>query len=204
MFVVLITMIAYGLLHSLLASKEVKRAYSRRFGERAFHGTYRLVFNVIAVVAFLPITWLVVFAENAVVWSFDAALEPLLLAIQAAGLLGFLVSLVQIDVIRFAGLTQLLAWLGSRPLPLPPEPLSTGGVYRLVRHPLYLFSLMILWPVMSMTDTYLGFSIGATLYFLIGSVYEERRMLEHFGDDYRNYRRQVPWLIPFLRFANKS
>lgn len=204
MWLVLLSMLIYGLVHSLLASKEAKGLFKRQVGERTFEGFYRLFFNAFAVVSFLPVAALVILAESGTVWQLDPAWEPVLLVIQAIGLLGLLISIAQIDVMRFAGIKQALAYFRGDDLPLPPEPLTTRGMYGVVRHPLYLFSLLVIWPVTSMTDTYFGFVIGATIYFLIGSIYEERRMLEAFGDTYRAYRARVPWLIPFVPFRWSS
>ena len=50
----------------------------------------------------------------------------------------------------------------------------------------------------TMTTTGLAFNIGATAYFLLGSIIEERRMVEAFGEDYTAYQKQVPWMIPFM------
>jgi protein-S-isoprenylcysteine O-methyltransferase Ste14 len=37
------------------------------------------------------------------------------------------------------------------------------------------------------------------LYLLVGTVLEERRLLQRFGDDYRDYRRVTPAYLPRLR-----
>lgn len=196
MIPVLIAMLIYGIVHSLIASRGVKDAFRQSFGERAYHGLYRLFYNGVALVTIVPVALLVVFRPGDTVWQVDLRWELPLLAIQALGLVGFVFALLQIDLGRFGGLRQLRAYLSDEPLPLPPEPLQTGGVYGWVRHPLYLFSMMIIWPVTTMTGAYLGFCIGATLYFLAGSYFEERRMLREFGQAYEAYRQRVPWLLP--------
>ncbi|NDJ62680.1 MAG: isoprenylcysteine carboxylmethyltransferase family protein, partial [Chloroflexi bacterium] len=121
------------------------------------------------------------------------------LAVQIVGFAGLMISLLQIDLGQFTGLSQVLAYLNGERLPLPTEPLQTGGVYRLVRHPLYLFSLLLIWPMPIMTEALLAFNLVSTWYFAIGSLLEERRMLALFGDEYAEYRQRVPWLIPFVR-----
>jgi methanethiol S-methyltransferase len=199
MIPVLIGMLIYGIVHSLLAALNVKDAFRRRFGERAYHGLYRLLYNLFALVTIVPIALLVVFRPGETVWQVDLRWELPLLAIQALGLVGFVLALLKIDLGRFGGLRQLRAYLNGEPLPLPPEGLQTSGVYAWVRHPLYLFSMMVIWPVTTMTGAYLGFCIGTTLYFLVGSYFEEKRMLSEFGQTYRDYRARVPWLLPLPR-----
>jgi len=122
-----------------------------------------------------------------------------LIVLQLAALACLMLAVLQADPLRFAGLRQALAYWRGDPLPLPPEHLQTGGFYGLVRHPLYLFSLLTLWPTPIMTDSFLGFVVGATFYFLVGSMLEERRLAAEFGEDYRRYRRRVPWILPWPR-----
>jgi protein-S-isoprenylcysteine O-methyltransferase Ste14 len=74
-------------------------------------------------------------------------------------------------------------------------------LYRLVRHPLYTFSLLVLWlnPVVSQNS--LAFYLGATLYIVIGAYFEERKLLREFGEAYADYMRRTPMLIPFFNFS---
>jgi protein-S-isoprenylcysteine O-methyltransferase Ste14 len=36
-----------------------------------------------------------------------------------------------------------------------------------------------------------------TIWIIIGSILEERDLVEQFGDDYRSYREVVPMLVPW-------
>ncbi|MEZ5504026.1 MAG: hypothetical protein R3E50_15730 [Halioglobus sp.] len=38
------------------------------------------------------------------------------------------------------------------------------------------------------------------LYIAIGLYFEERDLLAHFGDTYREYKKRIPALLPFTRF----
>lgn len=199
LWVTLLLMVAYGLLHTAMAGW-LKPRFIGRFGQRAYDGLYRMVFNMVSVVSFIPILLaLLPNPAQATLWQAAPPLSLVLMGIQAVGLIGASVSLLQIDGSRFLGLRQLRAYLRDEVLPLPDEPLKTDGVYGLVRHPLYLFSLLVIWPTPVMTDAYLGFCIGATAYFIIGSIYEERRLLSAFGESYTLYRQRVPRLIPFTK-----
>lgn len=192
-------MTIWAVLHSVVAGQTVKGWFRFRFGERAYHGLYRIIYNSFATLSIAPILLWVYLRSNSVIWRLPLGLEPLLLVVQGIGLVGLVVSLLQIDLGRFAGISQLRAYAAGAALPLPEEPLQTGGLYGVIRHPLYLFSLLVLWPVSSMTDTLLAFNIAATLYFVFGSLLEEQRLAAAFGPSYEDYRRRVPWLIPFLR-----
>ncbi len=199
MILILLAMLLFGLTHSLFAGRGFKHWFRVRFGERAYHGLYRVVYNAVAVISLAPVMLWLVTMRSAVVWQVQGNAATLLLVIQGIGSVGLLLSLLQIDLLRFAGLRQLYAYVAGQPLPLPPEKLQTRGFYALVRHPLYLFSLMSLWAAPLMTEGGLAFCIGTTLYFVLGSIWEERRMTAAFGQAYRDYQRRVPWMIPFLR-----
>jgi protein-S-isoprenylcysteine O-methyltransferase Ste14 len=191
-------MFAFALVHSWMAGG-LKSIIRRRFGERAFHGLYRITYNLVSVLTVIPIGLLLVFGRGEVVWTLPEQILPLTLVLQAIGAIGFVISILQVDQGQFMGLAQMRAYFAGQPLPLPPEPLQQRGMYQLVRHPLYLFSMMVQWPLPIMTETWLAFNIGATLYFLIGSRLEERRLLGIFGEEYRAYQRRVPWLLPLPR-----
>jgi protein-S-isoprenylcysteine O-methyltransferase Ste14 len=107
-----------------------------------------------------------------------------------------IVSLLQINLGRFIGLSQAAAYLQGEKLPLPEETLQYSGVYRLVRHPLYLFSLLVIWPMGTMNESLLAFNIGTTIYFLIGSIFEERKLASVYGKEYRQYQKRTPSIIP--------
>lgn len=204
MWVTLLGMLAYGLLHTALAGW-FKPRFRARFGERVYHGVYRIVFNLIAVITLTPVAvaMFLIDRDSTVLWQLSPALDPFLWIIRLVGLAGLLLSILQIDTGRFIGISQLHALWNGHELPLPEEPLQTEGVYRIVRHPLYLFSLFVIWPVSTMSAGYFGFCLGTTIYFLVGSIFEERRLLAGFGSVYADYRKHVPWMIPFIRIPER-
>lgn len=199
---IFMALMLYGILHSILAAFNTKAIFTKFFGQRAYHGLYTLFFNTIALVSLLPIFALMWTMDTSTIWHIEGGLAWVLRGIQIIGLLGLGYSVLQIDTMRFLGVKQALAWLNDVPLPLPDEALQTGGVYRLVRHPLYFFSLLFIWPMPTMTSAWLGFNLAATLYFMIGSRLEERKLQRIFGSDYITYQKQVAWLIPFSKFGS--
>lgn len=200
--IVLVGMALFGVLHSLAACKPVKDWIKRQVGTRVYEGFYRLAYNVFAVFSLLPFAILLLFFPGVTIWQMDGVVALVFRALQVVGLIGLVVSLLQIDLGRFLGFSQLRAYLANEPLPLPAEPLQTGGIYRLMRHPLYVFSLLVIWFQPTMTEALLAFNLGATAYFLLGSRLEERRLIAVFGDEYRAYRRSIGWMFP--RFWRNS
>jgi len=83
--------------------------------------------------------------------------------------------------------------------------LITTGAYGVVRHPVYLGAILI-WVGLALAFTHVVTFALAALYeipiYLLYLRSEEAMMLESFGDQYRDYRRRVPRLLP--RFVEKS
>ncbi len=192
-------MLFFSIIHSILARLPVKAWVRAHIGERAHYGFYRIGYMIVSVITFLPVVAVLFFYPGTVIWSVAGGWALALRVLQLIGILGLSVSLMQIELGRFAGLAQLRAYFDGDPLPLPPEPLKIDGVYALVRHPLYFFSLLVLWFTPNMTSTGLVFVIAATAYFLIGSWFEERTMVKLFGKPYKTYQQQVPWMLPFVK-----
>lgn len=198
-WIALFAVLLFGLFHSLLAALGVKSAARRWLGERRFEGFYRLLYNILSGLTFAPIAVIVVLAPSPIAWAVPQPWAAGFLIVQVGAALALVLAVLQADPLRFLGLRQVLAYLSGAPLPLPPESLQTTGFYRLVRHPLYLFSLLALWFTPVMSEAFLGMAVASTLYFVFGSRLEERRLAAEFGPAYTAYRQRVPWLLPGLK-----
>jgi protein-S-isoprenylcysteine O-methyltransferase Ste14 len=79
------------------------------------------------------------------------------------------------------------------------EELHITGPYRLVRHPLYLGWMLIVFGAAHMTGDRLAFAAITALYLVIAIPWEERSLERTFGDAYRRYKGEVRWkAIPYL------
>lgn len=184
-FLILLALALWGLVHSFLASHFAKdMVNSLRF--------YRLGYNLFAGVSFLPVMYLVAALPDAPLYQVPAPWSYLMLGVQALSALLLLAALLQTDTLSFIGLRQLFE-------EQKPGQLVTRGLYNLVRHPLYTFSLLFIWFSPGMSRNSFVFYLGVTLYVLIGAFFEERKLLREFGEAYAEYRRKTPFLIPWVR-----
>jgi protein-S-isoprenylcysteine O-methyltransferase Ste14 len=197
MLMFLLLFVFWAVVHSITASPRFKAAARIRVGERAYLGMYRLIYNVLSALTILPVLIVGALAiPHDILWKIGSPLNLLFLGIQLLGLIGLGVSLLQTDVLRFLGISQFLRYLRGEPEVDQKPVLVTSGTYRVVRHPLYFFSLLLIWFTPIMTLSMLLFNLVATAYFWIGSGYEEKRLAAAFGDRYEAYRKRVPRLIP--------
>jgi len=90
-------------------------------------------------------------------------------------------------------------WLYFTGKPYIELPFRLPGLYRLVRHPLYLGFLIAFWSTPVMTATHLLFAILTTGYILTAIQFEEKDLITHFGGKYRDYKKWAPMLTPFSK-----
>lgn len=190
---VFVCMAAWGVLHSWLAAFSTKQMAREQFGQ-AMDRYYRLVFIAVALLTLVPILAMVAFLPSRVLWIIPLPWRYLTLGIQFLALIGILVTVLQTDLLAFSGIKQL-----SDPDAEEKNALTTGGVYGLVRHPMYFFSIVLFWLLPYVTDLILAFILAGTLYFLIGTIPEERKLVELYGEEYRRYQETVPRVIPGVK-----
>jgi protein-S-isoprenylcysteine O-methyltransferase Ste14 len=189
-WILLLAMGVYGVLHSVTASLRFKNQVRRLFGS-GMERWYRLVYSLMGVVSFIPVLILFIILPDRILYSVPTPWSWFLLFVQMIGVLILLWSLLVIDVWAFLGLKQLSGDTQTE------DSLTTAGPYRLVRHPLYTGSLLVIWFMPQMSLNLLAFNLGVTAYLVIGGYFEERKLVRQFGRVYEEYRRRTPMLIPW-------
>ncbi|TFH37281.1 MAG: isoprenylcysteine carboxylmethyltransferase family protein [Anaerolineales bacterium] len=180
----------YGTLHSVLASSWIKHRVSVLLGAFGDRG-YRLAYNLIAGITFIPVLAMPAVFPGEVLYRFDGPWLFMTSLLQLLGAAIILVGMLQTDVWDFLGLRQLA---GNSPP--TKHRLVVSGLYRYMRHPLYSGGLLLIWFLPMMTTSLLAFNLAASLYLYIGSRFEERRLIAAFGQAYQLYQQQVPRFLP--------
>lgn len=182
--------VVYGAIHSLLASTRVKARLQRRFADH--YPAYRLGYNLLALGLLAPPLWLLISYPGDALWHWPAPLDWLARAIALLAVGGFAWSLRYYDTAEFLGTRQLRTCrtaLGEQ------TPMSLSPLHRWVRHPWYFLGLLILWT-QEMNAALLITAMTLTVYLVIGSRLEDRKLVACYGKPYRLYRERVPGLVP--------
>jgi protein-S-isoprenylcysteine O-methyltransferase Ste14 len=187
----LLLLALFGVQHSVMARRGFKRWWTRAVPPAVERSTF-----IVATCAVLALMfWFWVPIPTPVVWQVEnRAGVALLWGLFGLGWLLMLVSTYLIDHFELFGLRQVWARLTRRTL--PEAQFKTPLLYRYVRHPLYVGLLLSFWAVPVMTAGRLLFALGFSVYILIGIAFEERDLVQQFGERYRTYREQVGMLIP--------
>ncbi len=189
-FLILIAVGLYGLVHSFLASLGFKARLRGWLGP-GVERSYRLFYNLFAILTFLPVLSLVQILPDREIYSVPLPWALLMVAVQLLAIAMLLVGLWQTDVFSFLGFRQLLSEETA-----DPDRMVVSGLYRWVRHPLYTAGLLFIWFTPLMTSNLLALNLGLTLYLVIGARFEERKLLAEFGPDYARYCQRTPMFIP--------
>lgn len=188
--------ILFAVPHSVLASIPVKKWFKENF--KKLLPFYRLSYNIISVISFL-LFWRLAPKPPVIIYDLYTPWDMIILIPQFAALGLIIWSGKYFDLKEFLGLAQIIRWkedsynyddLDEQ------SDFRIEGPYKYSRHPIYFYFILLLGfrPVMSLF--YLTGYILIVIYFYVGSIYEEKKMVRMFGDRYREYQNDVPRMIP--------
>jgi len=184
----------FGFFHSLMARSGFKSWWTRIVPVEAERSTYVMqsaLFLGLAMWQWQPMPTTLWLIEGPAVWA--------AYVIFGVGVVVLLWSTFLIDHFELFGLRQI--WSANTQRPMPKPTFRTPSLYRLVRHPMQLAMILVLFGTPHMTAGHLLFAMSMTLYILIGLWFEERSLVREFGRDYIAYQRKVPMLIPGMKLA---
>lgn len=185
--------VLFGIQHSVMARKSFKKSLKKIVPDFIERSLYVLSANLVltAILAFWqPIT--------VPVWSIQGVvLKSLIYIIFALGCLLLVYSLLIIDHFEFIGLRQI--YLHLRKKEYTPIEFKMPTIYKYIRHPMYLGTLIAFWATPEMTAGHLLLSMGMTVYTFIGVSFEEKDLSSLYGSEYKQYMQTVGMLIPKIR-----
>lgn len=190
-FVLALAWTVYCTLHSAMISETATGFLKRRLGD-SFR-FYRLFFNCIAMLTLIPVLWYSHSLRQEVIFRWEGVwLVPRYLLL-ACGILLVVAGGRHYSFGQFFGISQLRgASTGGMAIE---GGIDSSGVLGLVRHPWYTAVVLLLWA----GDLDMAALVGngvLTVYIVVGTFLEERKLVHEFGDAYRSYQTRVSMFVP--------
>jgi len=182
----------YGTIHSFMASNYFKNFAEKILGK--YFRFYRLFYNFLAFVLLISVFAVQFSTEKQALWQVSNYQSIIGKAIAICGVLLVSKALQGYDLREFSGIDYNKSQEKNE--------FKSDGLLKYMRHPIYFGILIFVWG-MFVTDAStrsLTSAIAITIYLFVGIYFEEKKLIEVFGEKYKKYQHDVPMLIPFLKF----
>lgn len=193
--------VCWCVVHSALSNLFVLSTIQRRFPRQFRY--YRLLYNGISFITLLPLIVVTHMLNGPVFFSWDGYVIIGRGILLLAALSLFWAGARHYDLHEFMGIRQ--AKTGEHhTLISEGADIFEGGIFTVTRHPWYLGTLLLIWSVLQ-NYTLAEFLVGLILsiYLVVGSLLEERKILVVYGDRYRQYQQKVSMLLPLKWLRSK-
>ena len=180
-------------LHSALISTTVTD-----FAKKKLDGGfrfYRLFYNVVSLVTLIPLVYYSHMLREAPVFRWEGPLGIVQVFLLAVSVYLFVAGGKHYSWVRFLGISQIKAGRAGSSL-ADSSTFVVSRIHRIIRHPWYLGGILIVWA-QDMSASTILINMVISVYFMIGAVLEERKLVIEFGEKYREYQRSVSMLFPW-------
>jgi methanethiol S-methyltransferase len=198
LFIVLLW-IGYCALHSYLISIRVTDFMARILKDYyAFYRLFYIIFSLLLLIQLINFTNQ--FSTRTVItytYPFTLVRQALM---WGSLFMFFWAFFFDYDSLSFFGIRQIMNF-GKTKTNAAIE-LKRKGLLGLTRHPMYLALIIYLW---CQTFRVMDIAINTvlTLYVIIGTLLEEKKLVLEFGETYVKYQKEVPMLIPFTNTKSR-
>jgi protein-S-isoprenylcysteine O-methyltransferase Ste14 len=180
-------------LHSALISTTVTDFAKKKLG--GGFRFYRLFYNIVSLVTLTPLVYYSHMLRESPVFRWEGPLGIVQVFLLAVSVYLFVAGGKHYSWARFWGISQIKAGGAGSSLD-DSSTFVVSGIHRIIRHPWYLGGILIVWA-QDMSASTILINMVISVYFMIGAVLEERKLVLEFGEKYREYQRTVSMLFPW-------
>jgi protein-S-isoprenylcysteine O-methyltransferase Ste14 len=184
----------FGIQHSGISALRIKSRIINRFGKKG----YSRIFSITSILTLVISIYLMSFSDWLYFLTNPELLNPLLL------ITGILIIIIGIVIASLASRQISVSTVADMRSDRKPE-LISDGIYAKVRHPMYLstilmfFGLALVYPFLNVTL----YCLSMSSYILVGTYFEERKLILYYGDEYLNYMKTTGFLLPKFSSSKK-
>jgi protein-S-isoprenylcysteine O-methyltransferase Ste14 len=190
--VLAILWIAFCVLHSGLISITFTSFIKQKIGDS--YRFYRLFYNIFSIATLIPVLVYTASIKQPPFFVWDGYLLPVKYGLLFVGILCFVMGAIRYNFSQFFGFAQIKDGKNHKLINKTGK-LSSRGILGVVRHPFYAGIFPLIWSN-NLNITGLIVNIILSIYVLIGTLLEERKLILEFGDAYRAYQQKVSMLFP--------
>ncbi|HEY5125507.1 MAG TPA: protein-S-isoprenylcysteine methyltransferase [Ignavibacteria bacterium] len=167
-----------------------------------YYAFYRFSYILISFVLLVPLINYTAQIDTKIIITYESPFTIIRYVLIAGSLLMFFWAFFfNYDSLSFFGIRQIINFGKIKEI-YSPEELKKKGLLGITRHPMYLALIIFLWcQTFRVTDIVVNSVL--TIYVIIGTLLEEKKLILEFGDTYLRYQKEVPMLIPFTNRRNR-
>jgi len=188
----------FGFQHSIMARPKFKCWTQKIIPSYMERSTYVIISSLLL----LLVCWQWQAIPNIVWQVHDSIAYWAIVSLFCLGWLFALWATFLISTWDLVGLRQV--YLYYRNQAYTPIPFKTIAIYKYIRHPIMVGTIIGLWATPTMSSGHLVLATSFTVYIIIGVYFEERDMAKENGESYERYRQQTEKFIPNLKFLFKN
>lgn len=187
-------------MHSIMISQRVTDCLKKRYVN--LFRFYRLFFNLTAIITIILVLAYTYSIKTAPVFAWNGYFRIFqLLMLTAAGYLCF-AGAKHYDLNSFLGLTQLKEKHTANNLMSESGKITISGIHTIIRHPWYTAAFLLIWA-RDMDISTLIVNIILSIYLVVGTMLEEKKLVKAMGVNYRDYQKRVDMFVPVKRILRK-
>ncbi|MEI7661478.1 MAG: protein-S-isoprenylcysteine methyltransferase [Bacteroidota bacterium] len=191
----------YCALHSYLISIGFTSLMTRLL--KKYYAFYRVFYILVSLFLLIPLIKFTGQLDNQVIIVYGHYMDILRdILVYGSLIMFFWAFFFDYDSLSFFGIRQIMNFAKTTEKN-PSNEIKKRGLLGIMRHPMYFALIIYLWCHTSkMSDIVVN--IVLTVYIIIGTILEEKKLVLEFGEAYIRYQREVPMIIPFTKMKAKA